>query len=162
MRAERRNSGMNRYWRSNKEWCFLCDPCLSYITRTNWTKEDDMETPYGKDCSKALLMYIRIYSLFKSERLSTNIKLMLYKALIRSHLGVCGGRSPLETAAPAKQSSPRYRKPWQAHTGPRNARGFQNSLRVRLHNYIMKDTGRSNPKPCKSNCTWYRTRRSHA
>jgi hypothetical protein len=26
----------------------------------------------------------------------------------------------------------------------------------------MQDTGRNNPKPCKSKCTWYWTRRSHA
>jgi hypothetical protein len=29
-------------------------------------------------------IYIRLYSLFKSERLSTNVKLTLHKALIRS------------------------------------------------------------------------------
>jgi hypothetical protein len=34
--------------------------------------------------AKALRTYIRTYSLFKSDRLSTNIKLTLYKALIRS------------------------------------------------------------------------------
>jgi hypothetical protein len=34
--------------------------------------------------AKALRTYLRTYSLFKSERLSTNIKLTLYKALIRS------------------------------------------------------------------------------
>jgi hypothetical protein len=34
--------------------------------------------------AKAFRTYIRIYSLFKSERLSANIKLTLHKALIRS------------------------------------------------------------------------------
>jgi hypothetical protein len=34
--------------------------------------------------AKALHTYVRTYSLFKSWRLSTNVKLMLYKALIRS------------------------------------------------------------------------------
>jgi hypothetical protein len=34
--------------------------------------------------TKAFRAFIRVYSLFKSERLSTNIKLTLYKALIRS------------------------------------------------------------------------------
>jgi hypothetical protein len=33
---------------------------------------------------KALRMYLRTYSLFTSEYLSTDIKLMLYRALIRS------------------------------------------------------------------------------
>jgi hypothetical protein len=53
--------------------------------------------------------YIRTYSVFKIECLITNIKIMLYKAQIRpvmtclTHLGVCSGRSPFETAAPAEQ-----------------------------------------------------------
>jgi hypothetical protein len=34
--------------------------------------------------AKVLRMYLRTYSVFKSERLSTIIKLTLYKALIRS------------------------------------------------------------------------------
>jgi hypothetical protein len=34
--------------------------------------------------AKAFRTFIRVYSLFKSERLSTNIKLTLHKALIRS------------------------------------------------------------------------------
>jgi hypothetical protein len=34
--------------------------------------------------AKALITFIRIYSLFKSERLSADIKLTLHKALIRS------------------------------------------------------------------------------
>jgi hypothetical protein len=34
--------------------------------------------------AKAIRTFIRIYSLFKSERLSANIKLTLHKALIRS------------------------------------------------------------------------------
>jgi hypothetical protein len=34
--------------------------------------------------AKAFRTFIRVYSLFKSERLSANIKLTLYKALIRS------------------------------------------------------------------------------
>jgi hypothetical protein len=34
--------------------------------------------------TKAFRTFIRLYSLFKSERLSANIKLTLYKALIRS------------------------------------------------------------------------------
>jgi hypothetical protein len=37
-----------------------------------------------RTAAKALRTYIRIYSLFKSGPLSKNIKLMLYKALIRS------------------------------------------------------------------------------
>jgi hypothetical protein len=63
--------------------------------------------------AKALSTYVRAYSLFKSGRLSTNIKTTLYKALITSvicilrlsHLGVCGGQSE-----PANKSIPRYWK----------------------------------------------------
>jgi hypothetical protein len=64
--------------------------------------------------AKALHTYVRTYSLFKSRHLSTNIKLTLYKALIvsydlcLSHLGVGRGRSTLEIAVPADQSTPCY------------------------------------------------------
>jgi hypothetical protein len=68
--------------------------------------------------AKALLTYVRTYPLFKIARLDTDIKLTLYKALVSSvmtyalsHLGACGGRSTLEIAAPAEQSTPRYWKP---------------------------------------------------
>jgi hypothetical protein len=40
--------------------------------------------------AKAFRTVIRIYSLFESERLSTNIKLTLYKALIRSVVTYAG------------------------------------------------------------------------
>jgi hypothetical protein len=43
-----------------------------------------METPYRKDCSRALGTYIRAYYLFRSGSLSTDIKLAFYKALIKS------------------------------------------------------------------------------
>jgi hypothetical protein len=116
--------------------------------------------------AKALRTYLRTYSLFRSERLSTNIKLTLYKALMKSiirlsHLGVRGGLWPLETAAPAGQSSPRYWKPWQGRTGPRIARGFQNSLVYDQMTKLCRIKGISNPKLCKSKYTWYWTR-SHA
>jgi hypothetical protein len=54
----------------NVPWCHL-------------QQEDDVEAPYWT-VAKALCTYIRTYSLFKSRHLSTNIKLTLYKALIRS------------------------------------------------------------------------------
>jgi hypothetical protein len=47
-------------------------------------QEDDTETPYRKHCNQSLAYYIGTHSLFKSGSLSTNIKLTLYKALIRS------------------------------------------------------------------------------
>jgi hypothetical protein len=39
--------------------------------------------------AKAFRTFIRVYSLFKSERLSANIKLTLHKALIRSVITYC-------------------------------------------------------------------------
>jgi hypothetical protein len=69
--------------------------------------------------AKAFRTFIRIYFLFRSERLRTNIKLTLYKALIRSIMtyacppplpGVCSRQPSTEIAAPEKQGSPHH---WQ-------------------------------------------------
>jgi hypothetical protein len=52
-------------------------------------------------------------SVFRSECLSTNTEISLYNVPIKPIMAYCptlGGRSPLETAAAAQQSSPRYRK----------------------------------------------------
>jgi hypothetical protein len=108
----------------------------------------------SKGSTKALCIYVRAYSLFKSEHLSTNIKPMSYKAVIRSLMPVPPGSmqwmSLFETAVTAKHNTPRYWKSWRVHTNPWIACGYQNSLCVWL--------GRSNHKPCKSKCTWYWTR----
>jgi hypothetical protein len=72
-----------------------------------------------KIAAKALGTYIGTYSIFKSKLLIANIKLIVYRALIRSImtwpalplLEVCGGRSFDETAALAEQSSARYWQP---------------------------------------------------
>jgi hypothetical protein len=63
--------------------------------------------------AKAIRTFIIIYSLFKCERLSTNIKLTLHKAFIRLVItyaspawGICGRQPFNKIAAPAKQSSP--------------------------------------------------------
>jgi hypothetical protein len=64
--------------------------------------------------AKALGMYIRTYSLLRSGRLSTNIKLTLHKALTRSVMPVPPGSMRrtliLEIAGLAEQSAPRYWK----------------------------------------------------
>jgi hypothetical protein len=49
------------------------------------------------------------------------------------------------------QPSSKYRT--RAYIGLRFARGFQNSLHVRLHNLIIQETGVSHPKSFKSKCT---------
>jgi hypothetical protein len=57
---------------------------------------------------KAFRTFITLYFLFKSERLSVNIKLTFHKAPIRfvmpclSRLGICGRNLSTEIAAPAK------------------------------------------------------------
>jgi hypothetical protein len=59
--------------------------------------------------AKAFRTFIRVYSLFKSERLSANAKLTLHTALIMlimtlclPHLRVCGTYPSFEIAAPEK------------------------------------------------------------
>jgi hypothetical protein len=53
--------------------------------------------------ARAFRTFIRIYSLFKSERLNANIKMALHKALFISVKTYAWGRIPLiEIAAPAK------------------------------------------------------------
>jgi hypothetical protein len=67
---------------------------------------------------------IRIYFLFKSERLKANIKLTLHKVLIRSVTTYARPPGSLrrypynEIAAPAKQGSQQHWKFSKAHTGP--------------------------------------------
>jgi hypothetical protein len=73
--------------------------------------------------AKSLRTFIMIYFLVKNECLSTNIKLNLYKALIRSvmiyacpRLGIIGRHLPLKIAAPTKQCSPHHLKFFNMHT----------------------------------------------
>jgi hypothetical protein len=47
-------------------------------------RENDKETLYQKDCSQGLAHVHKDLFLIQIKRLSTNIKLTLYKALIRS------------------------------------------------------------------------------
>jgi hypothetical protein len=69
--------------------CVICD------RRMTWRHHNE------RTLSKALSTYVRTHSLFRSGRLSGNIKLTLCKDLIGQlrlclfHLGVWGGRSPL-------------------------------------------------------------------
>jgi hypothetical protein len=85
---------------------------------------------------KAFRKFIRIYSLFKSERLSTDIKLNLHKALIKSimtcfpRLRICSRQQSAKIAAPAKQSFPHLWKFSKAHTVSRFAHGFQTSVHI--------------------------------
>jgi hypothetical protein len=85
--------------------------------------------------AKTFRTFIRIYFLFKSARLSANIKLTHHKAAIRSvmtlsRLGISGRHLSLKIAAHAKQGSAHHRKFSKMHTGPRFARGFQPSVCV--------------------------------
>jgi hypothetical protein len=86
--------------------------------------------------AKAFRTFIRICSLFKSERLSANIKLTFHKALSRLVMTyACPAwefetRIPLKIAALAKQDSAHHWKLSKVHTGPRLSHGFQPSLCV--------------------------------
>jgi hypothetical protein len=94
--------------------------------------------------AKAFRTFIRIDSLFRSERLSANMKLTLHKALIRSVMTYAC--SAWELAAPVKQDSPHHRTFSKVHTGPRFAHDFQHSVCTRLYDKIMQATSRSHTK----------------
>jgi hypothetical protein len=96
-----------------------------------------MEFARRKVEDKAFQTFIRMYSLFKSERLNAKIKLTLMKStdsvcnvLCLSRLGVFGRIPSIENAVPSKTDSAHYWKLSKAHIGPRFACGFQNSLRI--------------------------------
>jgi hypothetical protein len=86
--------------------------------------------------AKAFRTFIRIYSLFESERLSANIKVILIKEstdhisndICLSRLGISGSHRFLTIAKPAKQGSSHRWKLSEVHTGPRFALGFQLSI----------------------------------
>jgi hypothetical protein len=97
--------------------------------------------------AKAFGALIRIYSLFKSERLSVNIKLTLYKTLIRSVMTYACPAWELG-AEPAKQGSPYHWKFSKVYTISRFAHGVQPSICIRLYEYnkIMQATSSSHTK----------------
>jgi hypothetical protein len=75
-----------RFNYNNENRCFLSGPCQGIINETSlefsqypvWRLHIEMIE------AKVFRTLIRIYSLFKSERLNTNINLTIHKALIRS------------------------------------------------------------------------------
>jgi hypothetical protein len=102
--------------------------------------------------AKAFRTFIRIYTLFKCERLSSNIKLTLHKALIKSVITYAYPTWKLATdtylkiAAPAKLGFPHHWKFSKVHTGPRFAHGFQASVCIRLYNRFVQAISRSHTK----------------
>jgi hypothetical protein len=104
-------------------------PCVIFNKKITWRLHIQMFE------AKAFRTFITVYSLFKSERLSANIKLTLHKALITSvmtNAGTAWESAPnirlLKFAAPTKQGSPHHRQFSKAHTGSRIARGFQHPV----------------------------------
>jgi hypothetical protein len=85
------------------------------------------------------------------ETISRRLTGQMKQSLRLSHLGAYGELSHLKTAPPAGQNTPRCRKSSQAHTRPRVARSFQNSLPALVYNSIMQDKGRSNLKHVNRN-----------
>jgi hypothetical protein len=101
-----------------------------YDERITWRL--DIEVIEAKDFTA----FIRMYFLFKSERLSANIKLTLHESLIRSVMTyACPAcelaahtHINLKIAAPAKQGSAHHWISSKGHTGPRFAHNFQPSV----------------------------------
>jgi hypothetical protein len=117
--------------------------------------------------AKAFRTFIRIYSLFKSEQLSANIKLTLHKALhyfcndlCLSCMGISVRYPSNEIAAPAKQGTPHHWQSSKAHTGSRNAHGFPPVVRVWLYNKIMQAISKSHSTSWSWKCSQYWTRHS--
>jgi hypothetical protein len=116
--------------------------------------------------AKALRMYIKTYSLFKIGHLSTNIELTLYKALIRSVMThACSTWGYAADAHLLKLQRPQNRVRCAIGNLDRCTPVCILYMALKIpymYNYInYVDTGRNNPKPHKSKCTWYQTRRSH-
>jgi hypothetical protein len=89
--------------------------------------------------------------LFKSVRLSVNIKRTLHKARVSndlrlSRLGISDRRLPLKIAAPAKQGSLHHWKFSKVHTSRRFAHSCQPSLCVLLYKKIVQERSRSHTK----------------
>jgi hypothetical protein len=94
--------------------------------------------------AKAFGTFIRIYSLFKSEHLSANIKLTLHKALIRS--AVTYACTKWELVADTyllklqrqKEGSPHHWKFTKVHSCPRFTQAFNIP---HVYDYIKKYAG---------------------
>jgi hypothetical protein len=94
----------------------------------------------------------RTYSLFKSERLSTNIILTLHKALTRSVIiytcpasELAADTYPIKLRCLQKKFSAHW-KLSKVHTGPQFAHDFRPSVFMRLYNKIVQATSRSHTK----------------
>jgi hypothetical protein len=104
--------------------------------------------------AKVFRTFIIIYSIFKSERLSTNMKLTFYKALIRSEITYACPSSELPADAYLLKSQHLQNKvlrtsgnfPRVVHTGSRFAHGVQPSICIRSYNKIVQATSRSHTK----------------
>jgi hypothetical protein len=102
--------------------------------------------------AKVFRAFIRVYSLFKSERLSANIKLTIHKALIRSVMTYACfawefvADTHLKIAAPAKQGSLHHWKFLKVHTSSQFAQGFQPSVCTLLYDKIVQATNRGHTK----------------
>jgi hypothetical protein len=86
--------------------------------------------------AEAFRRFIKICSLLKIELVSTNINLVLHKALIWSIMTYAcpawelAADQRAEIAAPAKQSSPHRLKFSKVHTLSQIAHGFQTSIHI--------------------------------
>jgi hypothetical protein len=125
-----------------------------------------MKTPYRKDCKSGLAQVHKdLFSVKKNERLSTNIKLTLYKALIRSVMTYAG--STWEYAADVHLLKlQRLQNRFVRATGKFERR---NPVREMLSKFLtytitwrtMQEIGTSYSKSLKSNCTCNWERKGH-
>jgi hypothetical protein len=104
--------------------------------------------------AKTFTALIRTYSLFKSGRLSPNIKLNIHNHQIWNDLclscpGNCGRYPSTENAVPIKQGSPNNWQFYKVYTGLQIAQGFQYSVHLWLYNKIIQATCRNHTKSWK-------------
>jgi hypothetical protein len=93
-----------------------------------------METGIKMIEAKAFRTSIRIYSLFKSDRLSANIKPTLHKTLIRPVMTYACPAWEFAADTYLLKLQRLQNKVLKLHTGPRFIHGFQPSLCIRLYN----------------------------
>jgi predicted lipase len=116
--------------------------------------------PYiEKTAAKNLGTYIRTYSIFKSKHLSANIKLIVYRALIRSTMTYTCPTWEFEADTYFTKLQRLQNRILRAIGNTDMSTTVhdlhlrvQNSVRVRLHKQIMEGTGKSFPKSRKSKC----------
>jgi hypothetical protein len=112
--------------------------------------------------AKAFRTFIKIYSRFKSQRLSSSIKLTLCKALIRSVMPYAcppGNWRQITYLLKLQRLQNKVLRT-KVTTDPRSAYGFQPSVCMRYITKLCRQTSRSHTKTWEWTCLQHRTRQS--